>query len=390
VSVPGVQLDFDCPVDFHDLIREPVRIEAVELVRYRPDREQPGIDFVRVRDGDGAQGVAKLCWVGALLHPIFPRLIPAFAGRDARDLAELVKDAYRGSYKFHGAPLWSCIAALEAAVLDLLGQRAGRSVAECFGGPRREPIPVYLSFMRRDTEPEAEVELVAERLAATGARAAKVKVGGRMGRVEGPIEQRSERLIPLLRERVGDAVTLYVDANSSYDSAQAIRIGRLLEAHGYAMFEEPCPYQDYDETRRVTAALAIPVSGGEQDDGLWQFRHQIRERVVDVIQPDLAYAGGFLRSLAIARWAQKADMPVTPHSPRIDSELAELLHFAAVVPNTGPYLEYPGRPAPAQDWFAPGYEIDADGAIALPEGPGFGIRYDEAIWRAGEVLAAGA
>ena len=110
----------------------------------------------------------------------------------------------------------------------------------------------------------------------------------------------------------------------------------------------------------------------------------IRSRTVDVVQPDLMYNGGLIRALRVARMAAAAGIPVTPHSPKHNPELATLLHFAAAVPNTGPYLEFPAAPVTYEDWYAPRFTIQDGGTIAVPTGPGLGITYDDTIWKAAE------
>ena len=74
--------------------------------------------------------------------------------------------------------------------------------------------------------------------------------------------------MPAVRSALGDDVTLLVDANSGYSAARAIEVGRMLQDHEVCPFEEPCPYWDLEQTRQVTAALALDVTGGEQDRDL--------------------------------------------------------------------------------------------------------------------------
>ena len=281
---------------------------------------------------------------------------------------------------------WNCVAYVEASVFDLLGKAAGKSVGDLLGGAWRSRIPIYLSSMRRDTTPEAEVAWVGDRLAETKARAVKLKIGGRMRNNADSLPNRTETLIPLARKTWGEDVTLYVDANGSYDYGKGIEIGRLLEAHNYAWLEEPCPFEQYEETQKVADALEIDVAGGEQDCNLGHFRMMIRERVIDMVQPDLMYNGGLIRALRVAQMAEEAGIRITPHSPKHNPELATLIHFASVVKHTGPFLEFPARPVTYDDWYAPHFTIQEGGFIKVPTGPGLGIKYDEGIWQEAELI----
>lgn len=361
----------------------PIIIESIEVYRYA------GAYLVRATSRDGAIGTAMGNSRAAYLIPMLKGLvIPAFIGRDARQLESLVKDVYTfgNNYKFHGMPFWSCVAYVEAALFDLLGQVTGKSVGELLGGPWRDKIPVYLSSMRRDTTPQEEVDRIAERLAATGARAVKLKIGGRMLNNADSLPGRTEKLIPLARKTFGDDIELYADANGSYDSQKAIEIGRMLEANGYAFFEEPCPFEQHEATKAVTHALDIAVAGGEQDSNLAHFRRMIDECVVDIVQFDLMYNGGIIRAMQVSKLAEAAGIIVTPHSPKYSPELATFLQFASVVKNTGPYLEFPARVVEYEPWYQPAFVMQPGGFIKVPTGPGLGVAYDNAIWAQAEKL----
>ena len=88
-----------------------------------------------------------------------------------------------------------------------------------------------------------------------------------------------------MRRTLGPDVTLLVDGNSCYSPARAIEVGHLLQDHGVCHFEEPCPYWELEQTRQVREALALDVTGGEQDNYLPVWRHMIEMRAVDVVQP---------------------------------------------------------------------------------------------------------
>jgi L-alanine-DL-glutamate epimerase-like enolase superfamily enzyme len=345
----------------------PVVIDELTLARH------DGAVFLFVRSADGARGVAR----GNLRHPLLLSLLeglvmPFFLGKDARRLEHLLDEVYvaNSNYKYAGMPFHNCVALVELACLDLLAGVSGRPVHDLLGEKLREDFPVYLSRFPRGNRPEHELADVQAELERTGARAVKVKIGARMGNNRDGAPGRSEALIPLLRERLPAGTTLYVDANGAYDVPEAIRIGRMLQAHGYGFFEEPCPWQEFEATKAVADALEIPVAGGEQDSSAPQFAWYLRHRGLDVVQPDLLYNGGMIRSLRVAKMVEAAGAILVPHSPGPEF-WPYLAHFAAVAPALGPFLEQIAGP-----------QIK-DGRIRLPEATGWG-------WDAtprGEVLA---
>ncbi len=75
--------------------------------------------------------------------------------------------------------------------------------------------------------------------------------------------RRTDKLIPLSRKALGDKTAIHADANSSYDAPKAIEVGRMLESINAVHYEEPCPFDNFDATKRVADVLAIPVALGE-------------------------------------------------------------------------------------------------------------------------------
>ena len=349
-------------------VTSPVIIESIELLR--TGREY----VVRVRSTDGAEGISLTNSRAAYLYPILNRLvIPYFIGKDARRLESHLFDVYRyrSNYKLQGVALWCPVAWVEFALLDMMGRIAGQSIGELLGGVVRRKIPYYVASGRRDSTPEEEVEYLQGLLEETGAKAVKFRVGGRMSRNADSLPERTEKLIPLARKVLGDGIDIHADSNSSYDPQHAIRVGRMLEDIGAVYFEEPCPFDHLEETKRVTDALSIPVAGGEQEFSQRRFRWMIENRGVDIVQPDLHYYGGLIRSKRVAQMAAVAGMPTTVHISG-GMGFIYMIHFASTTPDIGRYQEYKRGIEKYKDLFDPPLEI-SDGALSVPTGPGVGI-----------------
>lgn len=362
-------------------LNHPVIIESMDLLR--KGREY----FLRVRSKDGAEGISLDNGRANVLHPILNRLvIPYFIGKDARDLEEHLFGVYRhqDNYKFQGLALWSPVAMVEFAILDLLGRVTGKTIGELLGGVIRKRVPVYIASGRRDTTPEQEVEYLQRLIQENGAKAVKYRVGGRMNRNQDSLPGRTEKLIPLTRKVLGDKIAIHADSNSSYDPPQAIKIGRMLEDINAVYFEEPCPFDNLEATKKVTDALTIPVALGEQEYSHWRFQWTIRNRAADIVQPDLFYYGGLIRSIRVARMAELRDMPTTAHISG-GFGFVYMLHFASCVPKIGPWQEYKSGLKQYADWFNPALRI-IDGAITVPEGAGVGITDPKEILKGTEVV----
>jgi L-alanine-DL-glutamate epimerase-like enolase superfamily enzyme len=180
-----------------------------------------------------------------------------------------------------------------------------------------------------------------------------------------------------MRRALGDEAIMLVDGNSCYTPAKAIEVGRLLEQHGYAHFEEPCPYWEQEWTAEVTASLALDVAGGEQDCLMATWRRMIELQAVDVVQPDVCYVGGLSRALRVAGLAVEAGLPVTPHSANLSLVTVFSLHLLAAIENAGPYAELSIEPDEYYPWQSGIFEpalVAHDGVLDIPDlGPGWGV-----------------
>ena len=351
-------------------LTSPVKIASLELLRN-------GRAFLtRVRSTDGAEGLAVVN--GSRLSETYPiflnRVVPFVVGKDARDWETLLWELYRykSNYKFQGLAFWVCVAAAEFAVLDMLGKLTDKSIGELLGGVKRREIAVYRASGNRGNTPQQEIEYLQRLVAETDARAIKFRVGGRMSKNEDSLPGRSEKLIPLARETFGDEMTLYADSNSSYDARKAIEVGRLMEENNFGFFEEPCRFDHLEETKQVSDALTMPVAGGEQEFSMWRFRQMIQQRVVDIVQPDLHYFGGYIRCLRVARMAALAGMPCTLHMSGSGLGYLDVIHFASCCPDPGPHQEFKGATSLPVHCETSSLRCE-NGVVRVPSGPGFGV-----------------
>lgn len=362
-------------VDFAKLVPVPVRLRSAEILRVGRDHQ-----FIRVVSTDGVEGAIKansrMEEVASLFHQV---AVPPFMNRDLRELQAILSDLYRAQYKFAGLAFWTAVGHLELAVWDLLGKTANKRCVDLMGGAVRQSIPIYVSSLDRNSSPEKEVATLQQAVAETGARGAKIKVGGRRSRNVDAAPGRSEAIVKAVRAAFGGDFIIYADANGSYDAPAAIELCRMLQGYGVAMLEEPCPHEEVEMTRQVVAATSLMIAGGEQDGDMARWRWYLENRGLDLLQPDFMYNGGMLRTLMVQRMAAAAGMPVAPHYPRNGMEMVELLHFAAHAPNLYGLQEYRARPRkldfPHSPVIAP-----MGGDLRLPDGPGFGVVVDPAIW----------
>lgn len=297
--------------------------------------------FVRVTAENGATGWGQTAPYHAditalVLHrQVAPWALGSAVDGDLDDLLDLIGER---EHKFPGSHLRRAMGGVDTAIWDLRGKLAGKPVTELLGGTPMA-LRAYASSMKRDITPEDEAERFRRLRGEHGFDAFKFRVGAEVGRNADEWPGRTEAIIPTVRRALGDGVDLLADANSCYSPARAIEVGRLMEAHGMVHYEEPCPYWELEQTRAVTDALDIDVAGGEQDCEFSVWKQIIRDRVVDIVQPDVLYLGGMARSMRVAAMAAEAGIPVTPHAANRSLVTVFTMHYLAAIPNAGKYLE---------------------------------------------------
>ncbi|MFN0106581.1 MAG: mandelate racemase/muconate lactonizing enzyme family protein [Bryobacteraceae bacterium] len=354
----------------HKKVKVPVKIAKIELLKVANNY------FLEVTSTDQVKGICRTKQIEDYIAILLRRVVPTFLGKDARDIETLVDDVYTANYKLAGQAFWCPVAYVEQAIFDLLGKTAKLPVGELLGGVIRKEIPVYLSGSGRETTAEREVDVYVRGIAETKAKAVKFKIGGRMSRNLDAFPGRTETMMKLARKRLGDAVVINVDANGSYNAAKAIEVGRMLQDLNVNFYEEPCPWEELGETKKVADALTIKIAAGEQDASLWRFLWMMENKVVSIVQPDLNYNGGFVRALRVARMARKFGMPIVPHNTQTGASAVNIVQFASAVENIGGYMEFPHRGDEKKEtWYTPEFKIH-NGTVTVPATPGLGIQFD--------------
>ena len=339
------------------------------------------VGLVRVTADDGSRGWGQVSTYNADISALVlhRQVAPHALGRDALDIDGLMDRIAEREHKFPGSYLRRAMGGLDTALWDLRGKLEGKSVCELIGGtPGR--LRAYASSMKRDITPVDEAERLARLRDELGFDAFKFRIGAECGRDVDQWPGRTEEIIPTLRKALGDEVALLADANSGFSPGRAIEVGRILEDNGISHYEEPCPYWELEQTKQVTDALDIDVTGGEQDCEIATWRPMIELRAVDVIQPDVCYLGGLSRTLRVARLGAQAGLPCTPHCANLSLVTLFTMHLLGAIPNAGKYLEFSIEGPDYYPWqdglFRESPYGIVDGQATVPDAPGWGVEIE--------------
>jgi L-alanine-DL-glutamate epimerase-like enolase superfamily enzyme len=373
------------PVFRRELFPDPVIIESAELLRL-------GRQYLcRVRSKDGHEGISvSNAEQMVSLYPIFTRRIaPFFVGKDARDIESLIPavTVHQSNYKMQGLAIWVPIATLEFAILDMFGRIAKKPIGLLISDKIYNPaVSVYQANGERDNSAEEVIEHLKRDVAISHAKAIKFKLGGRMSHPEYP-PGRSEKLIPLVRKTFGDDMIISADSNGSYTVAEAIPIGKLMQEYKYAFYEEPVPFDWYEETRTVADALEIPIAGGEQEPSTHNFRWLVANGGLSIVQPDMFYFGGMIRCTQVARMADAFGKQCIPHISSTGLGYVYMMHFVSSIPNSGPYHEFKEFNSELPyHCETSSLRSDEQGVIRVPTGRGLGVEIDPDFLKKCEIV----
>ena len=336
------------------------------------------IGFVRLTNEDGAQGWGQVSTYNSditcqILHR---QVAPWTLGEKTEDLDNLLDLVTEREHKFPGSYLRRAMGGFDTAIWDMKGKVAGQPVVKLLGGDPGS-LRAYASSMKRDITPKDEAYRLCKLRDEFGFDAFKVRAGAEVGRDKDEWPGRTEEIIPTISTELGDRVDLLIDANSCYTVDRAIEIGKLLQDNGFSHFEEPCPYWELEQTKAVTDALEIDVTGGEQDCDIPTWRRMIEMGAVNIAQPDILYLGGINRTLRVVDLAKSAGIPITPHCANLSLVTLFTMHLLKAIPNAGKYLEFSIEGADYYPWqqdlfLEDPYSVD-DGKVTISDKPGWGI-----------------
>ncbi len=374
ITTPGLNSSGIVPFDPLPIMEPGILGSIVSLETFTDEF----VCFVKLTTSHGQVGWGQTATYNADISAqvLHRQVAPWALGADATSIDQLVHVIEEREHKFPGSYRCRAIAGLDTALWDLRGKAEGKPVVELLGGsPRR--LRAYASSMRRDITPADEADRLCRLRDELGFNAFKWRVGAECGHDVDEWPGRTESIIPTVSRALGDDVAKLVDANSGFSVRRAIEVGALLETYGITHFEEPCPYWNLKDTKLVTDALAIDVTGGEQDCDMGIWECIVGMPAVNVIQPDVMYMGGIARTLRVIGMAADAGLRCTPHSANLSLVTMCTMHLLAAIPNAGDYLElsiegpdyYPWQ----QDLFVGNPYHVTDGHVSIPSEPGWGV-----------------
>ncbi|MEI4485105.1 galactonate dehydratase [Frigidibacter sp. MR17.14] len=339
--------------------------------------------FLKIETDEGISGWGEPVVEGKALtvEAAVQEMADYLIGQDPLRIEDHWQALYRGGFYRGGPVLMSALAGIDQALWDIKGRAAGLPVHQMLGGACRDSIRVY-SWIGGD-RPE-EVAQGARDAVARGFTALKLNGAEELQIVDGHDKvDRILETIGTVRDAVGPHVGIAVDFHGRVHKPMAKVLIRELEPFRLMFIEEPVLSENLEALPEITRGSATPIALGERLYSRWDFKRVFETRCVDIIQPDLSHAGGITECRKIAAMAEAYDIAVAFHCPLGPIALAACLQVDAVSYNAFIQEQSLGIHYNAGSDLLD-YLVDpsvfryADGAVAIPTGPGLGIKIDEA------------
>ncbi|MBQ1445033.1 MAG: hypothetical protein IIZ13_14425 [Renibacterium sp.] len=333
------------------LVDEPAVTPAFRWRDGLPGSDGPTVAaWLRIGTDEGLFGYAP-CRRGVILADyVARRLEPELLGNDPLS-RELIWHRLWELDRIEDFPTY-IQGVVDDALWDLAGKITGLPVHQLIGS-FRESVPSYASTVTFDSV-EAYLDVVDQCLD-LGFSAIKLHAWGDL--------RRDRELCERLRAHVGPSVPLMFDGSAGYDLLDAIELGKTLAAANYLWYEEPIKEFSISAYARLREKVDVPLLVGETSEGAHMNSAEfIHSNAADALRTGSYYRGGITGALRIAHLAESFQMRAEVHGGGLANT-----HLCMSIPNNTYYealidSRHVRRPA----------EVDANGLVHAPMGPGMG------------------
>ncbi|MFN0021431.1 MAG: mandelate racemase/muconate lactonizing enzyme family protein [Pirellulaceae bacterium] len=330
-----------------------IRLTAIKTYWVGP------VVYVKLETNHGISGWGDLKGVDprpakVLVESIFELL----KGENPTRVEHLWQKLFRSHRDMRGGALMvHTIAALDMALWDITGKLWSVPVYRLLGGPTRDRIRVYHTDKAQKVPPHGIYEH-----------------SGTPADIDNMVQA-----IKAAREKVGPTGAVMFDAHSAVPPATLNQLAAAIKPYDVLFIEEPAVPGNIEVFKRIKEQISIPLACGERDRTIWGVLPYLQERCIDILQPDCCHTGGISQMKKIATLAEAYFVPIAPHCTATFLGIAASLHVVASIPLFLIHEFYPQNAG----FNTPGltrmhFELDKEGYIGLPPGPGLGVEVDEA------------
>lgn len=331
--------------------------------------------IVAVHTDAGITGYGSVFTDGRLVEAAISVLEPLWRDENAIEPERVSEKLHQNTFWMgRGGSLTHAISGIDIALWDILGKVTGQPVGRLLGGTYRTKVMPYCSLLM---EEPGKMKDVVQEYQAKGFKAFKIGWGPFGRRNSASLD---EAIIRDARDALDDDCQLLVDAGASdaywpNGLKWAMRTAQMLADYDVGWFEEALVPDALDDFRELRRASPVPIAGGEVLTRRQSFMPFLTKGAFDIVQPDVTKVGGLSEQRRIAHMAQDFGIRYVGHGWNTALGLAADLHLSAALPNVD-LVEFIGGSAYVDGILAEPFELDEDGMLNVPQGPGLGITLD--------------
>jgi L-alanine-DL-glutamate epimerase-like enolase superfamily enzyme len=327
--------------------------------------------LIAVITEEGPVGLGSVFTNDGLVKSALAVLEPLYRHENALEPERVSEKLHQHTFWLgRGGSLTHTISGIDIALWDLLGKATGQPVGRLLGGRYRERVKPYASLLM--DEPARLTDHLLK-IKAQGFRAFKMGWGP-FGRESKALD---EAIVHAAREAIGGDSLLMVDAGGSDAFWQqgykwALRTAHMLAEYDVTWFEEPLKPDALDDYVALRRNAPLPIAGGEVLTRRQSFQPWLQAGAFDIVQPDVTKVGGISEERRIGWMAQENGIRFIPHGWNTALGLAADLHLASAFPDTD-LVEYIAGSPYVDEITVGGWQLDAEGMLAIPDKPGLGV-----------------
>lgn len=373
--------------------RKRIRITAVKAMQLK---NTGGQSLVKVETDAGISGIGEAGASGPMVRAQLRHLAPYLMGQDPLEIQKLY-DRMIGQMHPYRANI-PTISGVDIALWDVAGKVLNRPVSQLLLGRFRDEVPLYINSGPGNMLDKDACRDWAQRVkeAPEGWHTVKFGFEGTLRQKSPQRQIRTGHLSQMLkatelnligegfencRDALGFGVDFIVHCHNEWDLPSAIGLAQAVESSKPLWIEDALPVAYSDSWKALKHASPVRILTGEKLELSREFLPFIMNEAVDVIQPDIAFAGGFTGCRKIADLAELFYMPLTTHNVGSLVQTMATAHFGACTRN---FVMTETRISQLELIYEMGQEElqVQDGMLKVPDGPGLGITLNEDVLRA--------
>ncbi|EXK89493.1 galactonate dehydratase [Fusarium oxysporum f. sp. raphani 54005] len=345
-------------------------------------RVKPRWLMVKVVDENGQHGWGEATLEGhdLAVEGCLDEMIPRIIGQEANDIENIWQTFWRHGFYRGGPVFMSAISGIDIALWDLKGRNLKVPVYELLGGKVRNKVQVYCWI---GGDRPSDIEAAAKKRLEQGLTCVKMNATEDLGWIDSP------SALDSTVERLKQVKALGLDAGLDFHGrchkAMAKQLARALEPHRPLFIEEPILVEHPEAIKKLSDQTVIPIAFGERLYTRWDIKRFLEDSSVDILQPDIAHAGGISETKRIATMAEAYDVAIAPHCPLGPVAFAASVQVALSSPNfailemsLGMHYNTEAGDIDLLTYLKDPSVFDLEGGhVKAPTGYGLGIEIDE-------------